>query len=331
MCNEFSFCIYCGKKVEYTVKESTVIETFHGTECTYKAKTAYCKSCGKEISTASIDDYNLSALYESFRLQNNIVSLEKIKQIPKLYNIGKRPLSKVLGLGEATFTRYLEGNIPSKSNSQLLEKVFKDPYFYNELLEQNKNEIPVIAYRKSKNAVEQQIQPQSNSKIENVCNYIIAKCSDITPLALQKALYYIQGFYYAFNKSFMFSENCEAWLHGPVYRDVYEKYKEYKCNPLEPEKEIHTAEFSAEEKSILDAVINDFCCYNGKILEEFTHSEKPWLTARKGIEADKPSNVIIQKEWIADFFTEICEQNNISRPEEIQRYSRSRFEMLRNY
>ena len=29
-------------------------------------------------------------------------------------------------------------------------------------------------------------------------------------IALQKALYYIQGFYYAFYKEFLFAENCQA-------------------------------------------------------------------------------------------------------------------------
>ena len=45
--------------------------------------------------------------------------------------------------------------------------------------------------------------------------YLLYKCEDITPLALQKALYYVQGFYYAFEGRFLFDEDCEAWVHGP--------------------------------------------------------------------------------------------------------------------
>ncbi|MEG1410368.1 MAG: DUF4065 domain-containing protein [Terrisporobacter sp.] len=28
----------------------------------------------------------------------------------------------------------------------------------------------------------------------------------------------------------LFKEDCEAWVHGPVYKVVYEEYKEYGRN-----------------------------------------------------------------------------------------------------
>ncbi|MBZ9607298.1 DUF4065 domain-containing protein [Clostridium estertheticum] len=56
---------------------------------------------------------------------------------------------------------------------------------------------------------------------------------DITSLALQKLVYYVQGFYYAFTNRLIFEENCEAWVHGPVYRNVYIKYRKYRFNPIE--------------------------------------------------------------------------------------------------
>ena len=61
----------------------------------------------------------------------------------------------------------------------------------------------------------------------------MVSCSDITPLALQKLLYYAQGFFKAFTGEYLFHNNCEAWVHGPVYRSVYYKYKNYGYNPIE--------------------------------------------------------------------------------------------------
>lgn len=60
---------------------------------------------------------------------------------------------------------------------------------------------------------------------------MLYKCEDITPLVLQKALYYDQGFYYAFEGQFIFNEDCEAWVHGPVYRKVYNRYSTYRFDP----------------------------------------------------------------------------------------------------
>ena len=45
---------------------------------------------------------------------------------------------------------------------------------------------------------------------------------------LQKILYFIQGIYSATYDEFLFEENCEAWVHGPVYRNVYFLFKDFK-------------------------------------------------------------------------------------------------------
>ena len=52
----------------------------------------------------------------------NIIKNTEIKLIIEKYNIGKRPLSIILGLGEVTITRYL--NDDSKPNSQISELLF---------------------------------------------------------------------------------------------------------------------------------------------------------------------------------------------------------------
>jgi hypothetical protein len=56
---------------------------------------------------------------------------------------------------------------------------------------------------------------------------------------------------------------------------------------------------------VLDSVINNFGCYSGKILEKMTHSELPWLIARKGLSDKAPSNKIIKKELIESYFNQI--------------------------
>jgi len=64
--------------------------------------------------------------------------LEKILEIPQKYNIGKRPISLLLGWGEMTFTRYCDGDMPTKQYSDVLQRIYDDPAFYLSLLEENK-------------------------------------------------------------------------------------------------------------------------------------------------------------------------------------------------
>ena len=99
----------------------------------------------------------------------------------------------------------------------MLFRIYREPQFYAELLEANKENLPSQhAYEKSRRAVDAllSLDNQTDSKINTVIQYLLSQCEDITPLALQKALYYIQGFYYAFYKSFLFVEDCQAWVHG---------------------------------------------------------------------------------------------------------------------
>ena len=55
---------------------------------------------------------------------------------------------------------------------------------------------------------------------------------------------------------FLFTEDCEAWVHGPVYRDIYFRYRDYHYDPIEKAAPFDTSVFSAGEKTIFDGVIN---------------------------------------------------------------------------
>ena len=224
------FCENCRNDVEYNVIEEQMIGTIKGETYTYTGKVAKCKECKSDIFVNSINDYNLKALYDVYREENGIISLEKVLGICEKYNISKRPLSLLLGWGEQTYSRYCNADIPSKQYSDILNKIYESPVFYSEILENNKEKLSSeTAYKKSKKAVDKILEGNLNeeSKINRVINYILNRCGDITPLALQKSLYYVQGFYYAFNNEFLFEEDCQAWAHGPVYPEVYFKYKHY--------------------------------------------------------------------------------------------------------
>ena len=151
------------------------------------------------------------------------------------------------------------------------------------------------------------------------------QCEDITPLALQKALYYVQGLYYTFMDTFLFEDDCEAWVHGPVYRDIYNRYSSYRFDPIEGEKDFDVSVFTDAEKAIIDSVVQYFCCYSGKILECFTHSEIPWLKTRGNLSAEAHSNRIISKETIGEYFTAVKHKYNMLVPDDIENYAKVMF------
>ena len=129
-----TFCEECRRDGEYMVETVSIKEKLRGEEYLYSGKKAVCTECGSEVYVAVIEDENLKALYVMYLHKNGIISLEKILEIPQKYNIGKRPLSLLLGWGEMTFSRYSEGDIPAKQYSDILQKIYHYHAYYKKLL-----------------------------------------------------------------------------------------------------------------------------------------------------------------------------------------------------
>lgn len=325
------FCEECRDDVSYTITEKLMEGCIKNEKYSYMGREAHCMECGSEIYLAEVNDFNLQALYNVYRKKNDIVDLEKILAIPKKYAIGKRPLSLLLGWGELTFSRYCDGDMPTKQYSDTLKKIYDDPCYYAEILERNKANIKDLTFKKSKRAVEELLgmTGKHKTKIYQSIEYLLNQCQDITPLALQKALYYIQGFYFSFYNEFLFFEDCEAWVHGPVYRDVYFRYRDYRFDTIDSTNdEFDDSLFSSSEKAILDSVVKNVCCYSGKVLEKFTHMEAPWLLTRADLAETMASDRIIPKEQIGVYFNAVKEKYNMITPNDIREYTKAMFEQI---
>ena len=330
-----TFCPECRTDSSYTVEHQRMKFTINDQEIEYYGDIAYCDNCGEEIFIGELSDSNLDALYDEYKARNGILPTEMIIKILKKYRIGKRPMSLLLGWGEQTISRYLVGKVPSKKYSDELMKLYNDPEYYLSLLEKNKNNLQSqLAYNKSRKAVEEILGIDSNEslRLDAIIKYVLSKSEDITHLTLQKALYYIQGFYYAFQKDFIIDEDCEAWAHGPVYRSVYHRYSGYSFDKNDEFPAISTNEFSGGftdvEKDLIDNVVRYICCFSGRILEEFTHLEIPWILARHGLRAGEPSKEIINKEIIGDFFVSVKEKYGMTDPKDIGSYSLDMFNKI---
>ncbi|MGL5978322.1 MAG: type II toxin-antitoxin system antitoxin SocA domain-containing protein [Erysipelotrichaceae bacterium] len=325
------FCEECRDDVTFLVTDTKMDGTIKGEAYSYLGKIARCVDCNSELYVEEVNDYNLKALYDKYREKQNIISLDTILKISEMYAIGKRPLSLLLGWGEQTFSRYCEGDVPTKQYSDTLKRIYNEPEYFNQILEENKGNLKTeSSYNKSKKAVQLLLGNNilEKAKIDLAVEYLVSECEDITPLALQKALYYIQGFYYAFYNKFLFPEECQAWMHGPVYRDIYFRYRDYKFNPIECNTKVDDKNVTASERAIFESVAKHICCYSGKVLELFTHSESPWLSARGQLSEIESSDRVIPKENIGKYFESVKEKYNMINPNDIKVYTQTMFQQI---
>ena len=125
----------------------------------------------------------------------------------------------------------------------------------------------------------------------------------ITNLKIQKLAYYSQAWYLALNGVPLIGEEFEAWAHGPVAVSLYHRFSDYGYNAI-PATEVATETSAMEEPIVayLDQVWARYGDLGAKALERLTHSESPWIEARKGCEPLERSNEIISKESMRDFY-----------------------------
>jgi uncharacterized phage-associated protein len=122
--------------------------------------------------------------------------------------------------------------------------------------------------------------------------------SFISNLKLQKLVYYAQAWHLAIYNSPLFPEDFEAWVHGPVIPELYQKYKHFSWQPI---LEDVTPVLSQEVRDFLNDVADEYFSSDAYELEQMTHAEIPWNRARGELPADVPSNAIIQKEWMKEY------------------------------
>ena len=319
------YCIECRKETEYLLQKKDITKEIRDKEYTFTITVAVCEECGEEMSIPGLIDRNVQEIDEQYREAEGLVTIDDIERLMKVYKIGKAPLSLALGFGEITIPRYLEGQVPSKEYSDIIKAALSSPAYMKQKLTENREKLSDPAFRKALSAAESIESLFSVSdKMLRVIAYIFEKLGEVTPLMLQKLLYFIQGVYSALYGRPIFEEDCRAWVHGPVYPEVYELFRDFKYNPIDD------ARFALlkgmengltdDEKHVIDLVLNTFGMYGGKVLERITHKEEPWMEARKGYGDNIPSNELLPKDRIMKYYILVNQKYGIDTEDGLRTY-----------
>jgi len=124
-----------------------------------------------------------------------------------------------------------------------------------------------------------------------------------SPMKLQKLCYYAQAIHMAAKGGEeLFSEDFQAWTHGPVIAALYHKFKEFGWRSISTE--IAEVVLPKETVEFLSLIVDSYGRYDGAALSTMTHQESPWLEARADLAETEGSNKIISKESMRLFFTQ---------------------------
>ena len=315
------FCIECREIREYKIIKTPYQHKIGRKTYTFYVSSAICQTCGAEMDVDGIIDQKVKEVDQQYREAECLVQNDEIRTLMELYNIGQAPLSLALGFGEITITRYLEGCYPSKKYTAVIRSALASPVFMKKQLEKNKSKLTNAAYRKAyQTACELEKIFSFSDKLRSTIARLFNNLSEITPLGLQKLLYFCQGYSLALESAPIFPEECEAWPHGPVYQEIYHLFKSFKYNPIDDDRFIilnnSKDALSEREKQIIDLVSATFGAYSGKTLETITHSEDPW--------ENTPLNSIIKKSLIKKYYKSVNQKYDLATKSGTNKYIKSK-------
>ena len=159
-----------------------------------------------------------------------------------------------------------------------------------------------------------------------VANYFIKKAQQegktLTPMQLQKLVYFAHGWYLALFHAPLIRENIEAWAWGPVVPSLYREFKRYGDQPIgEPATvsrftgtrlslerpsldEIADPQEKERLRQFLDRIWLVYSPYTAAQLSNMTHAaNSPWqiaLEQNQGARSTVINNELIQQYFEAE-------------------------------
>lgn len=246
-------------------------------------------------------------MYKEEEIQNKMISIQEIQKILDYYCIGKKPLAKLLGWGETTIIRYMEGDIPTSEYSDKLLLILNNPNYFYELLLKNQSKITPVAYRKSKNAV---MKRMLDSKSTIVAQYIINQKKGMTYLyEMERLLFYIQGFSLALSHAPFIEELYYNSADHLPYAKITKAYQNRYLSMME----LGDLKLLPNEVELIHHVIDAFSSFGVRVFE--------LLEAYECIHIKNSTDEqVYELGEIEAYFKEQCEKYHIKTMDQIKLY-----------
>jgi len=221
---------------------------------------------------------------------------EQLLSMMQRYEIGKKPLAKLLGWGETTVLRYLDGVEPNGEFARRIEELAKNPWEYALLLERNGEVLTGTAYKKTRKAVLREIFCDRSTE---AMQYVISLAEgDIAPYRVVAVLYYAQVCALVLHGEPLFEEEAEFAVKGTsVYPRLYEQMRNYGIKVMQPE----VSSLSAAEQECLKSVWQVLNGYSPNAIKTVLLRDKKKLRRNLKGMADKIPTEILKGQYETAF------------------------------
>ena len=121
--------------------------------------------------------------------------------------------------------------------------------------------------------------------------------NQLTNLRVIHLVYFCHAWMLGLHQRPLIRQPVEAWRYGPVIRDVYRSFRQYRGGPVRARARVPSARFDAIEEDLIGRVYRQYGWLPGVRLAEFTHAEgTPWheVWNRSGQDSIIPGNLLAE-------------------------------------
>lgn len=137
----------------------------------------------------------------------------------------------------------------------------------------------------------------------DVAAYILERAGPMTAMKLQKLVYYSQAWHLVWEEEPLFSERIEAWANGPVVPELYHFHRgRFKLDSW-PQGDSNN--LTESERETINAVLEFYGDKNPQWLSDLTHSEDPWIKARRGLPDGERGHREITLESMMEYYSSL--------------------------
>lgn len=150
--------------------------------------------------------------------------------------------------------------------------------------------------------------------VDTIADYVILSLNSdenypLINLKLQKLIYYIQAWSLGINGESLFNARFEAWVHGPVCIELYNRFRNTKnLYSVITNSDVlnHSAKdvIQPNDVEFVDYILENYARCSCTQIEAMTHNEKPWIEARKGYEPMERCQVQITNEMMKTYYAQ---------------------------
>jgi DNA-binding transcriptional regulator YiaG/uncharacterized phage-associated protein len=273
-----------------------------------------CEESGEQFEDEHFSELNYNQIVNQYRVRHHIPFPDQIIQIRQRYKLSALKISEILGMGANSWRNYEAGEVPSKTNANLIQMISKPEAFEEYILKYSElddvESSKVLKHIKSLKIDSSygfdqlsrfQCQPNietgfkafDRDKTANVILYL-AECTQPYKTKLNKLLFYSDFDHFRSNAQSITGLKYAAIPHGPVpnhYEYLFEALveegiirKEYAIIGYGEVEQILPADkmkfdaslFSSSELESIKYIAEKFKETTATVIADISHQEPAW-------------------------------------------------------